>query len=61
MLSETETRKDLFIKRDLLISCIVPIFNEQAVIENFIRALHEKLLKLSIPFEILVIDDGSSD
>jgi polyisoprenyl-phosphate glycosyltransferase len=45
----------------LLISCIVPIFNEQAVIENFIRALHEKLLKLSIPFEILVIDDGSSD
>lgn len=43
------------------ISCVIPIYNEQLVISEFITALVETLNKIGYPFEIILIDDGSED
>lgn len=44
-----------------LISCIVPIYNEEAVIAEFVVALHSTLKELTYPYEIILVDDGSTD
>ena len=61
MSNHTENRKERFQKHEMLISCIIPSFNEEAVIEPFLRALHLHLSHYHIPFEIIIVDDGSSD
>ncbi|MDP0588903.1 MAG: glycosyltransferase family 2 protein [Candidatus Endonucleobacter bathymodioli] len=43
------------------LSCVVPVFNEGEVISSFIPALAEQLSLLTDQFEIIVVDDGSSD
>jgi len=43
------------------ISCVVPVYNEEAVIGEFIIALNKTLRALNHPYEILIIDDGSLD
>ncbi|KTD74708.1 glycosyltransferase family 2 protein [Legionella waltersii] len=48
-------------KQKKLISCVVPIFNEENLISEFIAALDKTLQELSYPYEILLIDDGSQD
>ena len=54
-------RKQRFAQHEVLISCIVPAYNEVAGIEVFLREFHAKLKQLKQPFEIIVIDDGSKD
>lgn len=44
-----------------LITCVVPVYNEQAGIAQFIIALDKTLKNLDYPYEILLIDDGSRD
>lgn len=44
-----------------LISCVVPVFNEEEVIAEFVAALDETLKGLNYPYEMLLIDDGSQD
>lgn len=44
-----------------LISCIVPVYNEESLIGEFIPALNKTLIELNYPYELLIIDDGSSD
>lgn len=44
-----------------LISCVVPVYNEETVISEFIVALNKTLVNLSYPYEIVIIDDGSHD
>ncbi|MBA2648323.1 MAG: glycosyltransferase family 2 protein [Legionella sp.] len=44
-----------------MISCIVPIYNEEAIIEDFLIALTNTLQILKHRYEILIIDDGSED
>lgn len=48
-------------QKDLFISCVVPVFNEEAIIEPFIAALHKTLAALTKHFEIIIVDDGSRD
>lgn len=48
-------------KKAKLISCIVPVYNEETVIAEFIAALNKTLKQLPYSFEILVVDDGSQD
>lgn len=44
-----------------LISCVVPVYNEESVIGEFIIALNKTLIDLAYPYEIIIIDDGSTD
>jgi dolichol-phosphate mannosyltransferase len=45
----------------LLISVIIPIYNEVANLPILLHALQEVLRNLGIPFEIIAVNDGSSD
>lgn len=44
-----------------LISYIVPVFNEEPLIAQFVTALDKTLQKLAYPYEIVLVDDGSTD
>jgi glycosyltransferase involved in cell wall biosynthesis len=44
-----------------MFSLLIPAFNEEQVIEQTVRELHEILQQTVGGFEIIVIDDGSSD
>jgi glycosyltransferase involved in cell wall biosynthesis len=54
-------RTQLISNKTVFISCIVPVYNEQANIETFFPMLAECLNKLTNRFEIIVVDDGSKD
>lgn len=43
------------------LSCVVPAFNEAEVVTPFLKALSEQLRAITPRFEIIVVDDGSSD
>ncbi|QMT59058.1 glycosyltransferase family 2 protein [Legionella sp. PC997] len=43
------------------VSCVVPVYNEEAGIAEFIAALTDTLQKLGYAYEILIVDDGSQD
>jgi len=47
--------------REIFISCIVPVYNEETIIEAFIKHLQQVLISLSERFEIILVDDGSRD
>jgi len=47
--------------KTVYISCVVPVFNEEAVIESFLLKLQATLRELTNHFEIIVVDDGSRD
>ena len=44
-----------------MISVIIPIYNEEENIQKLIRQLVDVLKKLSPNYEIIAIDDGSTD
>lgn len=48
-------------QKEIFISCIIPVFNEEAVVVPFIEALQIALQQLTNRFEIIVVDDGSHD
>jgi glycosyltransferase involved in cell wall biosynthesis len=56
-----ENRQISLVNKAIFISCIVPVFNEEAVIQTFIARLQETLGMLTPHFEIIIIDDGSVD
>jgi glycosyltransferase involved in cell wall biosynthesis len=47
--------------KQLKISCIVPVHNEAAGIGLFLDSLVQELATLSNDYEIIVVDDGSTD
>lgn len=47
--------------KEVFISCIVPLYNEEANIEPFFKHLHELLDQIALRYEIIAVDDGSSD
>src|SRR5947209_205040 len=55
------TRQQQIEKKQVFISCVVPIHNEQVIIAEFITALQTQLQALTTHFEIIVVDDGSQD
>lgn len=48
-------------KHSKCISCIVPVYNEETVIADFVMALNNTLQQLPYTYEILLVDDGSQD
>jgi glycosyltransferase involved in cell wall biosynthesis len=57
----TEQRQQALENKTVYISCVVPVYNEEAVAENFLTQLQAFLHTLTNHFEIIVIDDGSRD
>ena len=43
------------------VSVVVPVFDEEKNLEEFHRALSEQLIELAPDWEIIFVDDGSSD
>jgi dolichol-phosphate mannosyltransferase len=54
----TGTNKSLPLEQ---ISAIVPIYNQEAVIANSLSRIREALFLTNLHFEIIVVNDGSSD
>ena len=44
-----------------VLSIVVPLLNEEAVLEKTYRCLTDHLVKLGEPYEIVFVDDGSTD
>jgi dolichol-phosphate mannosyltransferase len=44
-----------------LVSVVVPLYNEAAVIDEMCRRLHAALGSLASPYEVILVDDGSAD
>ncbi|WP_233604730.1 glycosyltransferase family 2 protein [Micromonospora sp. HM5-17] len=47
--------------REPTLSVVVPIFNEEAVLPLFVRRLRPVLDGLGEPYEVVAVDDGSTD
>ena len=45
----------------MMISAVVPAFNEEESINEFYKVLSVNLVKLDKNYEIVFIDDGSTD
>ena len=43
------------------LSVVAPMYNEEGNIEAFVVAVEKVLATLGVPFEIILVDDGSSD
>ena len=54
-------RQTALAERTLCITCIVPVHNEAEHLAAFLHALQTKLSTLTNRYEILCIDDGSTD
>lgn len=48
-------------RKDYSVSVVIPVFNEERTIGDVITRTRNTLEKFKIPYEILVIDDGSVD
>lgn len=57
----SEKRASRLADKQIKISCIVPVLNEAALVQDFLIALQGQLNEITTNFEILVIDDGSTD
>lgn len=56
-----QKRSQLIENKEIFISCIVPVFNEQLNINPFLLELTACLKSLTNKYEIIVVDDGSKD
>ncbi len=57
----TSQRINYLAARNVGISCVVPVHNEEANVVEFIKELQAKLQQHTDKFEIILIDDGSED
>lgn len=58
---ELTNREAVLKNKSVFISCVVPVFNEEAVITTFIQQLSHTLHELTHHYEIIIVDDGSRD
>ena len=59
--NDLEPRKNDKEKHGSLLSLVIPVFNEEENLEELINRCLETCIKMKRPFEIVLIDDGSSD
>lgn len=57
----TTARQQALTSKQVFISCVVPVFNEEAVVTAFVAELQATLRTLTEQFEIIMVDDGSRD
>lgn len=58
---QLEARQQALKNKNIFISCIVPVYNEEANAIAFFTELQKTLRTLTNHFEIITIDDGSRD
>ena len=46
---------------DRLLSVVVSVYNEEAVLERFYKETHPVLMSLGWDYELVFVDDGSRD
>ena len=46
---------------DIFLSLVVPAFNEEKRLGITLNAIHDYLTKMNYPWELIVVDDGSTD
>ncbi len=56
----TERQKKID-EKNLSVTCVIPVHNEEALIESFIVALKNQLSAITHHYEIIAVDDGSTD
>ncbi len=56
-----EQRTKMVANKQLHLSCIVPIYNEETLAVRFITKLGKALSKITNNYEIIIVNDGSSD
>ena len=44
-----------------MVSILIPVFNEEQILRNHVQKLGAYLVSLEIPFEVLLVDNGSTD
>jgi len=47
--------------KSVVVSIVVPLFNEEEILSELIRRIEESARSLQVPFEIVAVNDGSSD
>jgi glycosyltransferase involved in cell wall biosynthesis len=57
----TEERQQALKNKTVRISVIVPVYNEEAIVEAFFTQLQACLHEITNNFEIIAVDDGSRD
>jgi dolichol-phosphate mannosyltransferase len=45
----------------VLLSLVIPVYNEQATLEALFSTLRERLAALGVTYEVVLVDDGSRD
>lgn len=54
-------RSQLIENKEVYVSCVIPVFNEELGIQAFLAKLVNNIKELANRFEIIVVDDGSRD
>ena len=60
-MNELKKRQSKWQARAVFVSCVVPVMNEEAAIVGFVQALSAFLKGMTDVYEIILIDDGSTD
>lgn len=47
--------------REISLSCVVPVFNEEAGVARFLEHLHGCVAAITRKFELVIVNDGSTD
>jgi len=55
------TKVNVGVDRDILLSVVIPVYNEGSVIVKTLREINVVLSNMKIKYEIVVVDDGSTD
>jgi dolichol-phosphate mannosyltransferase len=58
---DTVTRDELRSSRNVLLSIVLPVFNEVDILERLHARVSHAVRRAAMPFEIIYVDDGSSD
>lgn len=55
------TNSRVFLSASKTLSVVIPIYNEEHMLPLLLQTLRPILTQLSMPFELILVDDGSSD